>query len=432
MNRISKFAAALMLGVFVAVPSAYAQKEDKKAAKGKEKAPAAAKRNYSKEFIKAYGPAADALTKKKDLAAAAALLPSVEAAVMNADDKFEAGVFAFSLGSQMKDLALQRKGVNLIVDSGVAPAENKAAYIMQQGLFLYNDKDYPGAEKKLLEAYNLGFRGNSIEIQLSNSYRLQNNFGEAINWMKKAIDATTAAGGKPDKQWYAQAANYASKMKDKQQVVYWGKELVRADPRPETYHDAIFNYNSVANLDNLEALSMLRLARRTGSILFEHEFKQYVEYADARRYPAEVIAVLDEGFAKGTISKNNLTFSEIYTGAKKIVPELSATWDQDEKAALASPKGFAALLTGDALLSFAQYGRAKKMYEAAVAKGGVVDRDGVDQMDRALTNLAIANTYLGDYAGAKAALAKVTGAKRKGIAEYWTIYIDQQMAKPAA
>jgi hypothetical protein len=46
--------------------------------------------------------------------------------------------------------------------------------------------------------------------------------------------------------------------------------------------------------------------------------------------------------------------------------------------------------------------------------------------------LAIAKVNLGDYAGAKADLAKVTSPKRKGIAEYWTIYIDQQMAKPAA
>jgi hypothetical protein len=116
----------------------------------------------------------------------------------------------------------------------------------------------------------------------------------------------------------------------------------------------------------------------------------------------------------------------------KLIPELSGTWAQDEKSALAAPKGYSAMLTGDALLSFAQYDRAKAMYEAALSKGGIVDRDGIDQTDRALTNLAIANVYLKDWAGAKAALAKVSGTKRKGIAEYWTIYIDQQTAAPAA
>lgn len=429
MNRISKFAAALALGAFVAVPAAYAQKDDKKK---KEEAAKPVKRNFSKEFQKAYAPAADALVKKKDLAAAQAAFPAVEAAIMTPDDRYEAGIFALNLGGQLKDVSFQRKGVNLIVDSNAAPAELKSAYVFQQGVFAYGDKDYPGAEKKMLEAYNMGYRGSSVEVQISNTYRLQNNYGEAINWLRKAIDATKAAGGVPEKQWYAQAANYAAKMKDKNEILYWGKEMIKVDPRPETYHDAIFQYQSIADLDNLESLAMLRLARKAKAIMFEHEYKQYVEYADARRYPAEVVAVLDEGFAKGTISKSNMTFSEIYTSAKTRIPELSGSWAADEKAALADPKGYSAMLTGDALLSFNQFDRAKAMYEAAVAKGAIVDRDGVNQTDRALTNLAIAKINLGDLAGAKADLAKVSSPKRKGIAEYWTIFIDQQLAKPAA
>lgn len=428
MNRISKIAAALALGAFVTVPSAQAAKDDKK----KAEAAKPVKRNFSKEFQKAYAPAAEALVKKKDLAAAQAAFPAVEAAISTPDDRYEAGIYALNLGGQLKDVSLQRKGVNLIVESNGAPADMKPAYIFQQGVFAYIDKDYPGAAAKMTEAYNMGYRGSSVEVQLSNAYRLQNNYGEAINWLKKGIENVRAAGGKPETQWYAQAVNYASKLKDNAQIVYWGKEMVKVDPRPETYHDALFQYQRIADLDNLESLSVLRLARLNKALMFEHEFKQYVEYADARRYPAEVVAVLDEGFAKGTISKNNLTFSEIHSSATKIIPELSGTWAADEKAALANPKGFAALLTGDALLSFAQYGRAKTMYEAALAKGGIIDRDGVDQTDRALTNLAIANVHLKDWAGAKAALAKITGTKRKGIAEYWAIYIDQQAAKPAA
>lgn len=428
MNRISKFAAALALGAFIAVPGAYAAKDDKK----KAEAAKPVKRNFSKEFQKAYAPAVDAFAKKKDMAAAAAAFPAVEAAIMNADDRYEAGVFAFNLGGQMKDAAMQRKGVNLIVESGMAPAEVKPAYAFQQALYFYNDKDYPTATTKMLEAYNMGYRGNNVEVQISNAYRLQNNYSEAIKWLDTAVKAAKASGTKPDTQWYAQALNYATRAKDNAQILYWGKEMIKVDPRPETYHDALFQYQRIADLDNLESLSVLRLARLNKALMFEHEFKQYVEYADPRRYPAEVAAVLDEGFAKGTISKSNLTFSEIYSSSQKLIPELSGSWAQDEKAALASPKGYSAMLTGDALLSFAQYGRAKAMYEAALSKGGIVDRDGIDQTDRALTNLAIANVYLKDYAGAKAALAKVASAKRKGIAEYWTIYIDQQTAVPAA
>ena len=429
MNRISKFAAALLLGAVVVVPSAYAQKDDKKK---KEEAAKPIKRTLSKEFQKAYAPAVEALIKKKDFAAAKTAFLTAEAAISTPDDRHEAGIFAISLGRELKDSAMQRKGVDMVVASGVADPKMVPTYIFQQGLYLYQDKDYPAAEKKLLEAYNSGFRGNSIEIQLSNSYRLQNNYVDAINWLQKAIDAAKATGGKAETQWYAQAVNYATRLKDNGKMLYWGKEMLKADPRPETFHDAIFLYQRVADLDSQESLALLRLARRNSALLFEHEYKQYVEYADARRYPAEVVAVLDEGFAKRTISKSNLTFSEIYSSAKARVPELSVGWDADEKSARADAKGFAALLVGDNLLSFGQFERAKGLYEAALAKGNIIDREGINQTDRALTNLAIAKVNLGDYAGAKADLAKVSGEKRKGIAEYWMIYIDQQIAKAAA
>lgn len=429
MNRISKFAAALLLGAVVVVPSAYAQKDDKKK---KEEAAKPIKRTLSKEFQKAYAPAVEALIKKKDFAAAKTAFLTAEAAISTPDDRHEAGIFAISLGRELKDSAMQRKGVDMVVASGVADPKMVPTYIFQQGLYLYQDKDYPAAEKKLLEAYNSGFRGNSIEIQLSNSYRLQNNYADAINWLQKAIDAAKATGGKAETQWYAQAVNYATRLKDNGKMLYWGKEMLKADPRPETFHDAIFLYQRVADLDSQESLALLRLARRNSALLFEHEYKQYVEYADARRYPAEVVAVLDEGFAKRTISKSNLTFSEIYSSAKARVPELSVGWDADEKSARADAKGFAALLVGDNLLSFGQFERAKGLYETALAKGNIIDREGINQTDRALTNLAIAKVNLGDYAGAKADLAKVSGEKRKGIAEYWMIYIDQQIAKAAA
>jgi tetratricopeptide (TPR) repeat protein len=429
MNRISKFAAALLLGAVVVVPSAYAQKDDKKK---KEEAAKPIKRTLSKEFQKAYAPAVEALIKKKDFAAAKTAFLTAEAAISTPDDRHEAGIFAISLGRELKDSAMQRKGVDMVVASGVADPKMVPTYIFQQGLYLYQDKDYPAAEKKLLEAYNSGFRGNSIEIQLSNSYRLQNNYADAISWLQKAIDAAKATGGKAETQWYAQAVNYATRLKDNGKMLYWGKEMLKADPRPETFHDAIFLYQRVADLDSQESLALLRLARRNSALLFEHEYKQYVEYADARRYPAEVVAVLDEGFAKRTISKSNLTFSEIYSSAKARVPELSVGWDADEKSARADAKGFAALLVGDNLLSFGQFERAKGLYETALAKGNIIDREGINQTDRALTNLAIAKVNLGDYAGAKADLAKVSGEKRKGIAEYWMIYIDQQIAKAAA
>jgi hypothetical protein len=47
----------------------------------------------------------------------------------------------------------------------------------------------------------------------------------------------------------------------------------------------------------------------------------------------------------------------------------------------------------------------------------------------------MSKTMLGDYAGAKADFAMITGANRKAIAEYWVVFINHRAnaaATPAA
>jgi hypothetical protein len=432
MKSVSKLALFAALGAFVMAPSA-AVAQDKKEKKGKaEAAPAAAKPKLSKEFIAAYSPPAK-LLEKKDNAGAKAAWPQVKAAIKNEDDRYQAGVFGYNVGRDTNDVAMQNEGIELLVASTFTPADMKRSAMMQRGQIAYNAKDYVTAEKFMLMAYNAGHRANDIELLLSNSFVLRGNHGEALNWIQKAIDGTKAAGGAPNKQWYAQATSYAGKLKDAAKISYWGKELIKADPRPATYHDAIFNFIFAnQSLDNQETLDILRLARKTQSILRENEYKQYMEYVDPRRYPAETIAVLNEGFAKGTISKTNLFFSEQLAVANQRAPELKVGWDQDEKAALADARGFSAVLFGENMLAFGEYARAQKLFEAALAKGAVIDREGKDQTDRARTRLGISKVMQGNFAGAKADFEGLKGANRKALAEYWLIYIAQQGAAPAA
>ncbi len=428
MKSVSKLALFAALGALAMAPAPLFAQEKEKKGKKEEKAkegPAPLKLKYSKEFLKAYSPAVT-LLKKKDVAGAKALWPQIKAAIMNEDDRYEAGIFSYNAGRDSNDNALLGEGMDLLIASTSTPLPQKQGAQIQRGQTAYNAKDYATAEKYLLQAYNSGYRANNIEVLISNSFVLRQNNAEALNWIQKAIDNTKSAGGVPDKQWYAQATSYAGKLKDPAKIGFWGKELIKADPRPATYHDALFNFIFAnQSLDNHEMLDTLRLARKTGSILRENEYKQYMEYVDPRRYPAETIAVLNEGFAKGTISKSNLFFSEQMTTATQRVPELKVGWDQDEKAALADPKGFSALLFGENMLAFGEYARAQKLFETALSKGAVIDREGKDQTDRARTRLGIVKVMQNNFAGAKADFQALKSPGRKGLGEYWLIYIAQ-------
>jgi hypothetical protein len=61
----------------------------------------------------------------------------------------------------------------------------------------------------------------------------------------------------------------------------------------------------------------------------------------------------------------------------------------------------------------------------------LINKEGANVNDQAVMRLAISKVKLNDLMGAKAELAKITDPKRKMIAEYWDIYVTQQMAKAA-
>lgn len=435
MKLVSKLALALSIAALSAAPAAYAQSDEKpkKEKKGKEAAPAAPKRNYSKPFIAAYTPVADKLNKAKDPAGAKADFPNVVAAIANDDDRYEAGILAINIGAGVKDLAFQEQGIDLLLASTTTPANIKTEYTFRKGAIAYDAKRFPDAEKLMTDAYNLGHRGNNIEFLISNAQSQQGKDADAIAWIGKAIEASKASG-QVNKSYVIRAANLSAKAKNYGGAAGYYKELLKAENNPDYWHDALAFFDRSLTLNPEESLDLLRLMRVTNGLRFQQEYAQYLDSLSyvGVRYPAEAVSVLDEGFAKGVISKNNVTFSEKYKEAQARLAEDTRTLAGTAAPAKASPKGMLASLTADSFYSHKDYATAKDLYESALSKGPVLDKDGKDQTDRTRFRLAMSKTMLGDYAGAKSDFAQITGANRKAIAEYWNMYIDHKTAAPAA
>lgn len=435
MKLVSKLALALSIAALSAAPAAYAQSDEKpkKEKKGKEAAPAAPKRNYSKPFIAAYTPVADKLNKAKDPAGAKADFPNVVAAIANDDDRYEAGILAINIGAGVKDLAFQEQGIDLLLASATTPANIKTEYTFRKGAIAYDAKRFPDAEKLMTDAYNLGHRGNNIEFLISNAQSQQGKDADAIAWIGKAIEASKASG-QVNKSYVIRAANLSAKAKNYGGAAGYYKELLKAENNPDYWHDALAFFDRSLMLNPEESLDLLRLMRVTNGLRFQQEYAQYLDSLSyvGVRYPAEAVSVLDEGFAKGVISKNNVTFSEKYKEAQARLAEDTRTLAGTVAPAKASPKGMLASLTADSFYSHKDYATAKDLYESALSKGPVLDKDGKDQTDRTRFRLAMSKTMLGDYAGAKADFAQITSANRKAIAEYWNMFIDHKTTAPAA
>jgi tetratricopeptide (TPR) repeat protein len=261
----------------------------------------------------------------------------------------------------------------------------------------------------------------------------QKKFPEALDWIQKSIDSSKVAGAAAlPSNTYAKAANFAIKSKNNALISKWMKTLVRTNPSPDYWHDALIqSYNSL-NYDPQETLDLMRLLRKVGAMKYEQNYGIYVDAADKRRLPAEVVSVLNDGFKAGTISKTNLRFSEDFRDAETRLATDRAQLGAVERDAQNAKTGYDAMLSGDILLSHGENVKAAAIYEAALAKGGMADREGKDQTDRALTRLGIAKLNLGDATGARAAFGKVTSANRREIADYWLIHMDNAASAIAA
>ncbi len=434
MKLVSKFALALSLVAVSAAPSAFAQSDEKpkKEKKGKEAAPAAPKRNYSKPFIAAYMPVANMLNKTKDAVAAKAAFSTVVAAIGNDDDRYEAGILAINIGAPLKDLAFQEQGIDLLIGSATTPVDLKKEYTFRKGAIAYDGKRFADAEKFMIDAYNIGYRANNIEFLISNAMSQQNKDTDAIAWIGKAIESSKAAGA-VSKAYVVRAANLSAKMKNYAAASNFYKELVMTENNPDYWHDALAFFDRSRDFNPEESLDIMRLMRATNGLRFQQEYAAYLDSLSyiGVRYPAEAVSVLEEGFDKGVISRNNVTFNERYNEAKARLAEDTRTLPGTIAPAKASPKPMLSSLTADSFFSHKDYKTAKDLYESALSKGAVLDKDGGDQTDRTRFRLAMSKAMLGDYTGAKADFAMINNPNRKAIGEYWNMYIDQ-LSKPAA
>jgi Flp pilus assembly protein TadD len=106
----------------------------------------------------------------------------------------------------------------------------------------------------------------------------------------------------------------------------------------------------------------------------------------------------------------------------KAVKQIAAMPAAAKKAAGAKD-GSAAMAVADSYFSLSQFPQAAEQYRLALSKGGV-DQSKVN------ARLGIALARSGDLAGAKAALAQVTG-DAANVAGFWSVWVDQQSRKTA-
>ncbi|MCZ4265607.1 hypothetical protein O4G73_10860 [Erythrobacter sp. G21629-S1] len=390
-------------------------------------APAVAQKKpkYSKAFIAAYSPLETALgAETVDPAAVKAAVPAVVGAIENASDRHAAGGAIVNAGQKLNDMGLILQGLELMLESGQVAPEQLGMVNLQTGQIAYNQKQYGKARTYLQAALDAGYTENNPEGIIAESYFAEERDAEGLAYLSGVIDARKSAGQPVDETWLQRGlavAYRASMTEDAQKFAGW---YVADYPSETSWRDAIAILLNTGGYEKPETLDLLRLGRRVGTLNDDRIYLEYVEAADYRRLPAEVVSVIDEGVEKGMLAADDPYVTDTRSEAAGRVAADRADMDTLLADARANGAGVRTVMAaGDALLSLERPAEAEEFYRKAAGMAGA-------EAPMALTRLGIAQFDQGKFAEAEATFNEVEGP-RDAIANLWAIYAAQQTSGTA-
>ena len=423
--------AGIALGLGASPAMAQKKPKAEKAAKGQ------AKTGFSKEFSVAAQPlqakleavrVAKAKVDAKDpagqaeldaaLAGAPAMMAAAEAAIMNADDRLVAGQFAINLGGYVGDVAMRQRGAKNMIDSGKLEAAKVPEFQYYLGSFAYANKDYATAQTALAAALAGGHPADDAAELMADSFAKANNPKGGLDAMRKVVDARRAAGKPVPGSWLRRANTIAYNNKLGPEAIDWAILQVQLQPNNFNWLGSSQMVRQFSGFGPQETLDLFRLMIRSGALDNEakyvsNEYKEYIEAADPRRLPGEVVKVIDKGTAAGALSGAWVTDARA-TASGRIAADKASLGGQANTAR--DGNGVAAV--ADAYLNYGDAAKAEELYAAALTKGAT-------DKDRVLTRLGIAQVDQGKWAEAKDSFSKVSGA-RNNLAKLWLIYVAQK------
>jgi tetratricopeptide (TPR) repeat protein len=376
----------------------------------------------TKDFQKVYQPVADAVNTTGDYAGAKAQVPGLLAAAKSDYDRFHAGNIILQLGAKASDKALQKQGLELMLASGQA-GQNAGLLHYFLGGFAYDEQNYDVARQQLQASIDAGFAGNFAEKQdpwglIAESYFKQTRYKEGFDFLRKTIDARSAAGQEIPQAWLERPLALAYQQKLPDEAAAWSALLVSQAPSKDNWAKALQVVAALNPSDKQAQLDLLRLMALTGSMSQRQEFESYIEAADPRIMANEVGRVLAAGKSAGVFSDGDPFYSDVKQVVDERAPKEQADAAQYAADAAGAADGKTAQNAGELYLALQDYPKAEEMLQLALTKGGI-DKDTV------LTRLGMAQVQQGKLDEAKATFDQISGP-RATVARMWAAYVESR------
>lgn len=417
------FALATALASMAVAGSADAQnnrRERERAARGPQA-------EYSEAFVTAYN-AVQAVTQSgaADFSAARPLIPAMLAAAVSNDEKDSAGNMLLQVGQNLRDAALQRQGIEMMLASGKVAPENQGQYYYYVGNFALQMRDFPAGRTALRQAIALGFTPPQAasdpaidpRTQVLQSLFLERNFAELLPAADQLL-TTAGAGAAVPELWLTYGLQGAIETQNAEGAARFSVPLVQQYPTPRNVRNAVRVALTQGGVRNGPVMAdAMRLLYEANAMTTEADVVAYISSIDARLMANEVLRVLERSSSTNVIP----TSDAFHTQNFAVATERAPTERRDAPGLLADARraatGLEAYEAGEIYMSLGDYAQAEELYELALSKGS-------QDRDRDLMRQAIAEYRGGKKAEASATFAQVGGARAR-LAALWQAFIASQ------
>lgn len=381
---------------------------------------------YSEAFVTAYN-AVQAVTQSgvTEFSAARPLIPAMVAAAVSGDEKNAAGNMLLQVGQNLRDVALQRQGIEMMLASGKVAPESQGQYYYYIGNFALQQRDFEAGRAALRQSVTMGFSPAQAatdpsldpRTQILQSLFLERKFPELIQSAQELV--TAANGASVPELWLTYGLQGAIETQNAEAAALFSVPLVQQYPNPRNVRNAVRVALSQGGVRNGPIMAdAMRLLYEANAMTAEADVAAYVGSLDARLMANEVLRVLERSSSTNVIpASDEFHTSNFATATERAGPERSAAPGL-LRDAQAAATGLEAYEAGEIYMSLGDYAQAEALYELALQKGS-------QDRDRDLMRQAIAEYRGGKKAEAVATLAQVGGARAR-LAALWQAFIASQ------
>lgn len=330
------------------------------------------------------------------------------------------GRYAFAhaqlqIGQGRQDSAMVGQAVDILVESGLAPATELPALISNQVARAYYGGDFRRADRLL---------GQMIQLQPTNPVfladygQLKARLGDraqAVALLQRAIQAGQASGQPVPESWRLRALALAVEARLAPQSILLARELVAVSPTPLNWRDSLLVYRQSGAVDPALDLDILRLMRAASALAGERDYLDLAGKLAEAGFHGEAKAVLDEGVARSMLDAREAAVRQAIAASTRRVAAEQSGLARLRTQALAGAEAAPVIAAADAHLGHREWAGATELYRAALQKAG-----GDPNLINSRLGMALA--LAGQRTEAEAAFRAVTGP-RADLAAFWLTWL---------